>query len=88
LSAKVLKYYPQAIAAADIVAEIEKRVAANPSFRCDYECLFIAARSTRPSMEFSLYAKDLNSPDWQTHVIQTVQNAERSAAPGEAVYFD
>lgn len=88
MTAKVVKYYPHAVAAADIVPAIERRIADNPSFRYGYECLFIAARSTRPSMEFSLYERDLNAPEWRSRIIETVRNAERSAAPGEAVYFD
>ena len=82
------RFYPDAVAAGDIVAVLERKRATTPVFRYGYECLFIAANSTRPSMEFSLYPEDLNAANWRVRVIKVVQDAERRAVPGEAVFFD
>lgn len=82
------RLYPDAVAAADVVAAIERQRAMTPVFRYGYECLFIGADSTRPSMEFSLYPDDLNAANWRVRVLLAVQDAGRRAVPGEAVYFD
>jgi hypothetical protein len=82
-----LEHYPDAIRADEIVDEIEKRRVADPVFRYGYECLFIAAKSVRPSMEFSLLPADLNSADWRSYVVQQVGRAKVDALVGETVYF-
>ena len=82
------EHYPDAIPADEIVDEIGKHRAANPVFRYGYECLFIAEKSIRPSMEFSLLPADLNSPDWRSYVVQQVGRARADARVGETVYFD
>ena len=82
------EHYPDAIPADEIVDEIGKRRVAHPVFRYGYECLFIAAKSTRPSMEFSLLPAELNSPDWRSYVVQQIERAKEDARVGETVYFD
>lgn len=82
------RLYPDAIAAADVVAAIERQRATTSAFQHGYECLFVADNSTRPSMELSLYPEDLNAANWRARVLLAVQDAERRAVPGEAVYFD
>ena len=82
------EHYPDAIPADEIVDEIGKRRVANPVFRYGYECLFIAEKSTRPSMEFSLLPADLNSPDWRSYVVQQIGRAKVDARIGETVYFE
>lgn len=82
------EHYLNAIPADEIVDEIEKRRVANPVFRYGYECLFIAKKSTRPSMEFSLLPAGLNSPDWRSYVVQQIGRAKADARIGETIYFD
>ena len=82
------EHYPDAILADEIVKEIEKHRAANRVFRYGYECLFMATGSIRPSMEFSLQAAGLNSPDWKYYVTEGARLAKADAQPGETVYFE
>ena len=83
-----LGLYPNAVSATDIIAVIAERKAAGEILKYGYECLYFGDRSTRPSMEFSIYAEDLSSPDWQTRVSQKIEGAVLGATGTEVVFYD
>lgn len=67
---------------------IAARRASGEIMKYGYECLFLAETSARPSVEFSLYAADVNSPDWRERVSERVQGAVGDVWGTEAVFYD
>lgn len=83
-----LSHYPTAVSADHIIADIEERRVTEPTSSFGYECLFIAAGSTRPAMQYELFPKALSSAAWRAFVVGQVRRAKADARDGEAVYFD
>ncbi len=81
-------HHPLAVPADQIVSDIERRRADDPTSRFGYECLFLTKGSTRPAMKFEIFPQTLSSIDWRAEVSELVQRAKSEAEGGEAIYFE
>lgn len=84
---KMRELYPMALPAEALIDDVLRMKKLHSSYE-GYECLFVTATSTRPSMANSIHADDLSADNWIEILRSKLDQAKACAKHGEQIFYD